>query len=73
MQALDEDPDVLTKIGSRNPRNQVGTAEEAAAVLCFLGSPDAKLINGQVITADGGWGIAAGTVNHTGGSSRWFD
>ena len=22
-QALDEDPDVLTKIGSRNPRNQV--------------------------------------------------
>eukprot|EP00040_Diaphanoeca_grandis_P003193 m.24150 g.24150 ORF g.24150 m.24150 type:complete len:289 (-) comp14482_c1_seq1:281-1147(-) len=70
--ALNEDPEILAKIGNRNPRGVVGSADEAANILCFLASDASKLINGEIITADGGWSIAAGTV--TGDpNKRWFD
>lgn len=36
-----------------NPR--VGQPEEIAKLAIFLGSDDASFINGQVVTADGGW------------------
>ena len=49
----------------------MGTADEAAAVLEFLISKDAALINGTVITADGGWASAAGTCSAPGKS--WFE
>lgn len=68
--ALEKDPAVLEKIGSRNPRRKVGTPEEAADVLVFLASPQAALINGAVIVADGGWTIAAGTSTD---NASWFD
>ncbi len=67
-----KDPEVLNKIAARNPRGRVGTAEEAARVLCFLASPASALINGQVIIADGGWSIAAGTITND-PSKPWYD
>ncbi len=36
-----------------NPRS--GESEEIASVALFLGSDDSSFVNGQVITADGGW------------------
>ena len=60
---------IRRQIGSRNPRRKVGTPEEAADVLVFLASPQAALINGAVIVADGGWTIAAGTSTD---SASWF-
>ncbi|MFJ7746847.1 SDR family oxidoreductase [Peribacillus sp. NPDC097295] len=36
-----------------NPR--IGQSEEIAKLAIFLGSEDASFINGQVVTADGGW------------------
>lgn len=36
-----------------NPR--VGQPEEIAKLAIFLGSDDASFVNGQVVTADGGW------------------
>jgi NAD(P)-dependent dehydrogenase (short-subunit alcohol dehydrogenase family) len=36
-----------------NPRS--GESEEIATVAVFLGSNDSSFVNGQVITADGGW------------------
>ena len=72
--ALSKDADILKKIGHRNPRGKVGTPEDAAGTVCFLASAESKLINGQVIVADGGWTKAAGTVNTAGAEGRnWFD
>ena len=34
-------------------------------------SPDARLINGQIIEADGGWGIANGTISEDPGKDWW--
>lgn len=36
-----------------NPRS--GESEEIATIALFLGSDDSSFVNGQVITADGGW------------------
>jgi NAD(P)-dependent dehydrogenase (short-subunit alcohol dehydrogenase family) len=72
--ALATDGDILKKIGNRNPRGRVGTPEDAAGTLCFLASPESKLINGQVIVADGGWTKAAGTVDTAREEGKnWFD
>ena len=71
--ALAKDPDVLTKIGHRNPRGKIGTPEEAASTICFFASPESKLINGQLIIADGGWTKATGTVDTRNSGGNWFD
>ena len=63
---------ILPKIAHKIPRGQVATPEEAASALCWLASPDARLINGQVIEADGGWGIANGTVSED-PQKDWWD
>merc|ERR1712232_145853 len=65
------DPAILPKIAARIPRGKVATPEEAAAAICWLASPDAALITGQVISADGGWSIACGTVTQDG--RAWWD
>ena len=69
--ALHNDPAILEKIGSKIPRRTVGSPDEAAAVLTFLASPDAALVNGTVVVADGGWTVAAGTSHD--GDGSWFD
>ncbi len=42
-----------TSGAQNNPRS--GESEEIATVALFLGSDDSSFVNGQVITADGGW------------------
>lgn len=36
------------------PLGRPATAEEVASVICFLASPDAAMVNGAVVTVDGG-------------------
>jgi 3-oxoacyl-[acyl-carrier protein] reductase len=45
----------------RNPLRRAGHPEDAAAVVSFLLSEDAAFVNGQVITSDGGHGVAGGS------------
>lgn len=73
LEALKEDPDILTKIGTRNPRGVVGSASEAADVMVFLASKESQLINGQVLVADGGWTLVAGTVDTSQPDKIWFE
>ncbi len=41
-------------IGSAIPMKRIGTAEEMAEAICFIGSDDASFINGVVLPVDGG-------------------
>jgi 3-oxoacyl-[acyl-carrier protein] reductase len=45
----------------RNPLGRAGQPTDAAALVSLLISEDAGFINGQVITSDGGHGIAGGS------------
>jgi NAD(P)-dependent dehydrogenase (short-subunit alcohol dehydrogenase family) len=45
-----EEARVVERIGCK----RVGTADEVAAAICFLASPDASYINGAVLRVDGG-------------------
>lgn len=45
----------------RNPLRRYGRPEDAAALVSMLLSDDAAFINGQLITSDGGLGIAGGS------------
>ena len=67
------DPHVLDKIGARNPRGVVGSAAEAAEVLVWLVSRQARLVNGQVLVADGGWTLVAGTVDTARPEKLWYE
>ena len=73
VEALKADPDILKKIGSRNPRGVVGSPSEAADVMVFLSSKESQLINGQVLVADGGWTLVAGTVDTSQPGKIWFE
>jgi NAD(P)-dependent dehydrogenase (short-subunit alcohol dehydrogenase family) len=42
------------RLSARQPIGRLGTADEIAAVITFLGSADASFVNGSVWTADGG-------------------
>lgn len=41
------------------PWPRLGRAEDIAAAVRFLASPDAEFINGHVLVVDGGWSVAA--------------
>ena len=41
-------------IGDAIPMKRIGTAEEMAEAVCFLGSDDASFINGVILPVDGG-------------------
>jgi len=45
----------------RTPQGRYGTADEVAAAIAFLISPEASFINGQTLAADGGF-VSAGII-----------
>jgi NAD(P)-dependent dehydrogenase (short-subunit alcohol dehydrogenase family) len=45
----------LDDVLRRLPLGRVGTAEEVADVVTFLVSPQASLVTGSIVAADGGW------------------
>ena len=44
----------LAALGEETPLGRIGTAAEAAGAICFLASPQASFITGQVLLVDGG-------------------
>lgn len=51
---LQANPDATRMVMSRTPLGRFGSADEIAATVAFLASPDAGFITGQTIYADGG-------------------
>ncbi|MGI9478783.1 MAG: SDR family oxidoreductase [Hyphomicrobiaceae bacterium] len=49
--------DAITKIPQRTPIGRMGTEAEVSALVCFLLSPAAAYITGQVLQADGGFSL----------------
>jgi 3-oxoacyl-[acyl-carrier protein] reductase len=49
------DEAVERRIVEQLPLSRAGTADEVAAVVCFLVSPDASYLTGEIIDVDGGW------------------
>ncbi len=47
----------LIGLASETPLNRIGTPEEVADLVYFLGSEQAKFITGQVISCDGGFTV----------------
>ena len=54
-------PEIEREAARRNPLRRYGRPEDAAALVSMLLSDDAAFINGQLITSDGGHGIAGGS------------
>jgi NAD(P)-dependent dehydrogenase (short-subunit alcohol dehydrogenase family) len=46
--------DIVARRMAKNPSGRLGTAEDVAATVAFLLSPDADYLNGQVLSVDGG-------------------
>ncbi len=59
--ALDYFPnkDAMVEMGKRNPVGRIVTAEDVAACVTFLCSPEAEMIRGQTLVVDGGWSLLA--------------
>ena len=54
-----EDPEAFHNYVKENiPRGKMGTPNEVADIVAFLCSDKSKLINGTVISCDGGQGIS---------------
>ena len=54
LDAADDREAERARLAARQPIGRLGTADEIAAVIAFLGSADASFVNGSVWTADGG-------------------
>ncbi len=54
LDAADDRESERARLAARQPIGRLGTADEIAAVIAFLGSDDASFVNGSVWTADGG-------------------
>ncbi|NQS92439.1 MAG: enoyl-[acyl-carrier-protein] reductase FabL [Chloroflexi bacterium] len=50
-----QDEDLLDEIAKQTPAGRIITPEEVAAIVAFMCSPDASMIRGQTILADGGF------------------
>lgn len=50
---------ILEKIRARTPSARLLTPEDVAEVIYFLASPQARMIQGQVVVVDGGYSLVA--------------
>ena len=50
-----EDEAFRQEVLRRIPMGRIGEVGEVSAAVCFLASPAASLITGQVLLVDGGW------------------
>ncbi|MBR6095663.1 MAG: 3-oxoacyl-ACP reductase FabG [Oscillospiraceae bacterium] len=48
-------PETLRELAQTTPLGRLGSPEDIAAAVCFLGSDQASFITGQILTADGGF------------------
>jgi NAD(P)-dependent dehydrogenase (short-subunit alcohol dehydrogenase family) len=51
------DPEYLEAMRARIPLKRLATAEEVAAAVCYLASPEANAITGHTLVLDGGMSI----------------
>jgi enoyl-[acyl-carrier protein] reductase III len=49
----------MLEMGRRNPAGRMVSAEDVAACITFLCSPEADMIRGQTLVVDGGWSLLA--------------
>lgn len=54
-----QDESVLDEVADQTPAGRIVTPEDVAAIVAFLCSPDASMIRGQTIVADGGFTLPA--------------
>lgn len=56
---IPEGQEILQKVRERTPAGRLVAAEEVAAIVYFLASPQAQMIQGQIIVVDGGYSLLA--------------
>jgi len=57
-----QDEDILEKIARQTPAGRITTPEDVAKIVAFLCGPDAEMIRGQIILADGGFTLPASGI-----------
>jgi NAD(P)-dependent dehydrogenase (short-subunit alcohol dehydrogenase family) len=50
-----DDPDMIARIEAMTPLKRLAEPEEVAAAICFLASPAAAMITGNILPVDGGF------------------
>ena len=61
-----QDEDLLEEIAAQTPVGRIITPEDVAGIVAFLCSPEAEMIRGQTIIADGGFTLPASGLQRTG-------
>ena len=62
-----QDEDLLEEVASQTPAGRIVTPEDVAGIVAFLCSPEAEMIRGQIIIADGGFTLpASGLIRPSG-------
>lgn len=57
-----QEADILEEIAQQTPAGRIATPEDVAKIVAFLCSPEAFMIRGQVILADGGFTLPASGI-----------